>query len=855
MIRAMPQSCSTPLDRLPPPRRAALAQLPRALVILLENVLAHEDDAGAEPSLRAFEHWLAHGEADAELPFRPTRILMQDTAGVAALADLAALRDHAAAHGYSPEAVDAAIPIDLVIDHSLRVDHSGVADAAGRNLALEFARNGERYAFFKWAQQAFARLSVVPPGQGICHQINLEQLTRGSVPVPGAPDLRMAETVIGTDSHTTMVNALGVLGWGVGGIEAELAALGSPVPIPLPRVCQVELTGAPAAGVTATDIALHVSATLRRAGVVDQIVEYSGPALDHLTLPDRAALANMCPEYGATAALFPVDAATLDYLAAMGRDPAEVAAYQDYALATGLWRDGGAPRRYSRAITIAIDAVEPVMAGPHRPQQVHSLGAVPGSLRAEFPDAALGQGTATDRTDPRDGAIAIAAITSCTNTANPDLMLAAGILARNAVARGLTVPGWVKTSLAPGSRRIARMLEQAGLQGALDVLGFQIVGFGCTTCVGNSGELKPALTGEDAPDLLVAVLSGNRNFENRIHPAVRANYLASPPLVVAAALAGNLAIDLTRDPLGSGRDGQPVFLPDIWPSAADLAAAKAAAGDTTLVPPDHGAWDALPAQTAPRFAWDAASSFIKPPPFFAAAPQRLDGDIDGARPLLALGDNVTTDHISPIGRILPGSPAGIHLREAGAAEGALGSYGDRRANHHVMLRGTFDNARLTNALADRPGPFTPGPDGTVLHVFDAAMAYAAQGAPVVVLAGENYGTGSARDWAAKGTALLGVRAVIARSFERIHRANLIALGVLPVVLATDWPPVSADCRIAVRGIDALAAERPDLTVEISGPDGAVRHRLAARADVRSAGQLAMLRDGGLFARLRQRFGG
>lgn len=843
---------ATPLDRLPPTRRAAFARLPRALVILLENVLAHEDDAGAEPNLQAFERWLDAGEADAELPFRPSRILMQDTAGVAALADLAALRDHAAAHGHAAEAVDAAIPIDLVIDHSLRVDHSGVADAAARNLALEFARNGERYAFFKWAEQAFARLSVVPPGQGICHQINLEQLTRGSVPVPGAPGLRMAETVIGTDSHTTMVNALGVLGWGVGGIEAELAALGSPVPIPLPRVCQVELTGAPAAGVTATDIALHVSAVLRGAGVVDQIVEFAGDALDHLTLPDRAALANMCPEYGATAALFPVDAVTLDYLAAMGREPAEEDAYRAYAKATGLWRDAGPMRRYSRTLSIALDAVAPVMAGPHRPQQVHPLGAVPASLRTEFPGTDLG--SAADAA-PRDGAIAIAAITSCTNTANPDLMLAAGLLARNALARGLTVPGWVKTSLAPGSRRIAALLEQAGLQGALDALGFHVVGFGCTTCVGNSGELKPELTGAAAPNLLVAVLSGNRNFENRIHPAVRANYLASPPLVVTAALAGNLGVDLSRDPLGLGSDGQPVYLREIWPSADDIAAMRAGVVDTAAPPSETATWDALAAQTAPRFAWDAASTFIQPPPFFADAPRRLDGDILGARPLLVLGDNVTTDHISPIGRIQPASPAAALLRAAGTAEGSFGSYGDRRANHNVMLRGTFDNARLVNALADRTGPYTPGPDGALLHVFDAAMAYAAQGAALVVLAGENYGTGSARDWAAKGTALLGVRAVIARSFERIHRANLIALGVLPVVLDAQMPPIGAESRIAVRGIAGLSAGTPELRVEVASADGTLLHSLPARADVPSDGQLAMLRGGGLFARLRDRFGG
>lgn len=845
------QFVTTPLSRLDPVRRAHLARLPRSLVILLENILAHEAQVVA--SVDHFDSWLESGTSDAELAFRPSRILMQDTAGVAALADLAALRDYAVAQGFGPEAVDAAIPIDLVIDHSVRVDHSGTADAAALNLALEYARNDERYRFFKWAEQAFEKLRVVPPGQGICHQINLEMLTNGTQAVPEKPEWRMAETVIGTDSHTTMVNALGVLGWGVGGIEAELAALGAPVPISLPQVCEVRLEGQRQTGVTATDIALYVTSILRARGVVDSIIEWTGDGLDDLSLPDRAAIANMCPEYGATAALFPVDEATLSYLAAMGRTPNAVETYRVYAMATGLWRDAGPERRYTRSITIALDGAVPVMAGPHRPQQVRALAEVPASLGETFPDVVPPE----NRLSPGDGMIAIAAITSCTNTANPDLMIAAGLVARNAVARGLRVPAWVKTSLAPGSRRIAQTLERAGLQASLDALGFNVIGFGCTTCVGNSGALKPACSQGDGPSarVLCAVLSGNRNFENRIHPSVQANYLASPPLVVAAALAGNLFTDLSRDPLGQGADGMPVYLRDIWPSAQEIAQVQSelAHAAPLLSPGDRTAWDSLPAQSAARFAWDAQSTFICQPPFFRQAARRLDDDIVAARALLVLGDNVTTDHISPIGPIQPTSAAAAFLRAAGAPEDGFGSYGDRRANHDVMLRGTFDNARLDNDLADRAGNVTVGPDGMAVSIFDAAMAYADAAVPVVIFAGENYGTGSARDWAAKGTALLGIRAVIARSFERIHRANLIALGVLPVLLQGEVPPVQSRDRISLRGIAGLSGGQRRLVLEILREGATVPERHDVVADVRSDSQLAMLRSGGLFATFRDRF--
>jgi len=832
---------ATPLDRLDGAQRDRLAALPRSLMILLENVLAHEADAWAH--VAACESWLQHGEADHELPFRPTRILMQDTAGVAALADLAALRDHAAAHGHDPALIDAAIPIDLVIDHSLRVDHSGTADAAERNIAAEYARNGERYAFFKWAEKAFDRLRVVPPGQGICHQINLERLTHGVV--AHSDGTWMAETVIGTDSHTTMVNALGVLGWGVGGIEAELAALGSAIPIALPHVCEVRLTGRPPAGSTATDLALAIAARLRAEGVVDVIVEFDGEALDHLSLPDRAAIANMCPEYGATAALFPVDPLTLAYLAEMGRDSETIAAYRGWAMATGAWRDAGPARHYSRSITISLATMGAIMAGPSRPDQVHPLNDVAQSLAHAFPTHTA----PADRLTCGNGAIAIAAITSCTNTANPALMVAAGLLARNAVARGLRVPDWVKTSLAPGSRRIADLLRASGLQQSLDALGFQVVGFGCTTCVGNSGELKPETLGTD---LLVALLSGNRNFENRIHPMIRANYLASPPLVVAGALAGNLFVDLARDPVGFTPDGTPVHLHELWPSATAIAEALAHGGGASDGD-DLTRWHQLSAPKSRCFEWDRRSTFIVAPPFFDGAVTGATGDVMGARPLLVLGDGITTDHISPIGRIMPGSPAGDWLSQAGVSASKFGNYGERRANHHAMVRGTFDNARLRNRLVDQPGNWTLDPDGAERSVFEAARRFAERAIPTVIFAGQAYGTGSARDWAAKGTALLGVRAVIARSFERIHRTNLIALGVVPVLWDEDAVSlIGPDTTVSIHGIADLAMRATDLEIRITAPGSAPRH-FPGRADIRSDSQAALLRHGGLFADLRQRF--
>jgi len=842
----------TPWSRLEAADRARLSALPRSLVILLENILTHEPDL--TQWLALFDRWLVDGALEgAEIPFRPSRILLQDTAGVAALADLAALRDHHVAKGGAPEGVDAAIPIDLVIDHSVRVDHSGTPDALARNLALEYARNEERYSFFKWAEHSFARLNVIPPGQGICHQINLEQLSEIATALPCHPAWTGAQTVIGTDSHTTMVNALGILGWGVGGIEAEMAALGQPLAIPLPRICLVRLTGRRQPGVMATDIALHVTARLRSAGVVDQIVEFAGDALDHLTLADRAAISNMCPEYGATAALFPVDEQTLDYLAVNGRTPDALARYRAYARETGLWRGIGLERRYSRTIDIALGELEPVMAGPSRPQQLRTLSQVPASLREAFPDAHLTSAPG----ECGEGPIAIAAITSCTNTANPHLMIAAGLVARKARARGLVVPPWVKTSLAPGSQRIARLLRLSGLQDDLDALGFHLVGFGCTTCVGNSGDLKPEIAAgsNEGPSLLTALLSGNRNFENRIHPDVRANYLASPPLVVAGALAGSLGIDLSAQPIGTDREGAPVMLADIWPEPSEIAAVMDATASAMRTeapePAQDEAWAALPFAKTACFPWNAGSTFVQPPPFFSASPTRPQEDIIDARPLLWLGDNVTTDHISPISRIRADSPAGQYLRQLGVPAERLGGYGDRRANHHVMIRGTFDNQRLDNQLASATGNLALAPDGQRQSVFDASSAFAASGIPMVVIAGENYGTGSARDWAAKGTALLGIRAVIARSFERIHRNNLIAMGVLPIVLppGASLPPPNPRLRISILGVDHISPERCTVALRFTAPDGTQLAQFDAQVDARSPSQIMLLNTGGLFARL------
>lgn len=823
MIGTLP----TAWGRLDGAMRQRLAGLPRSLRLLLENALGH----GAGPEVaQGFAAWLEGRGEGLTVPFAPTRILMQDTAGVAALVDLAALRDRAAQSG---RRVDASVPVDLVIDHSVKVDFSGTPDAAERNIALEFQRNGERYGFFKWAERAFASLRVVPPGNGICHQINLERLSAIARPSADGSGLILPEVVIGTDSHTTMINALGILGWGVGGIEAEVAALGQLADIPIPPVTQLVLEGACAPGVSATDVALSLTAFLRGQQVVDQIVEFTGPGAAGLSLPDRAAIANMCPEYGATAGLFAVDAETLRYLGSMGRSAQELALYEAYARQSGLWADDETARHYSRTLRFDLSGVVPVMAGPARPQDILPLPQVPASLPAR-------EGSA-------DGAVLIAAITSCTNTANPVLMLEAGLVARCAVELGLRPPPWVKTSLAPGSRSMADLLRRAGLLPYLEQIGFSVVGFGCTTCVGNSGELMPeALAMLEADPALVgaAVLSGNRNFPNRIHPRVRANYLASPPLVVAAALAGRVTVDLASAPLGTDARGKDMLLADLWPAPGEAAGilAELEREGLPVAPLGNAHWDGLPAPYGDLFAWEKRSLIIRRPPFFDDAATPTEAAIRDAAVLLWLGDGITTDHISPIGAIAADSPAARWLREHGWQRADHGGYGDFRGNHEVMLRGTFDNRRLVNRLASGEGNRAPNAAGIETSIYDAAQSHLAEGRALVVWAGEAYGCGSARDWAAKGTALLGIRAVIARSFERIHRSNLIAMGVLPIRLEGGAEPaLCAASRVTVHGLEDAGIHAP-LRIEVTGPGGG---HFAGTAQLATAQDVAVYRAGGI----------
>ncbi len=810
--------------------QARLAGLPRSLRLLLENALGH----GARPDVaRGFAAWLDGRLEGLTVPFAPTRILMQDTAGVAALVDLAALRDKAAQAG---NPINPAVPIDLVIDHSVKVDFSGTPDAPERNIALEFERNLERYGFFKWAESAFASLQIVPPGNGICHQINLERLSAIARSAKDGSGRIVPEVVIGTDSHTTMINALGILGWGVGGIEAEVAALGQSSDIPIPPVTQVVLSGALAPGVSAADAALSLTAFLRGQGVVDQILEFIGPGAASLRLPDRAAIANMCPEYGATAGLFAVDGETLHYLRSMGRSEEDLTLYEAYARQSGLWAEDGQERRYSRTLKFDLSCVVPVMAGPARPQDIRPLAEVPASLPAR-----------TDAEGNADGAVLIAAITSCTNTANPVLMLEAGLVARRAVEHGLHPPAWVKTSLAPGSRAMADLLIRAGLMPYLEQIGFSVVGFGCTTCVGNSGALKPeaeAMLAADPGLVSAAVLSGNRNFPNRIHSRVQANYLASPPLVVAAALAGSLSGDLAAMPVGRDAQGKDVYLADLWPAPgeAQCLLAELEREGKPAGAPANARWDDLAAPEGDLFPWNAQSLLIRRPPFFDVDAGPPAAKIREAAVLLWLGDSITTDHISPIGAIAGDSPAAEWLRAHGWQRGDYGGYGDFRGNHEVMLRGTFDNRRLVNRFASDEGNRAIDTAGRETNIFDAALSYQAEGRPLVIWAGEAYGCGSARDWAAKGTALLGVRAVIARSFERIHRSNLIAMGVLPIRLEdTREPMLDAASRLTIHGLDQ-AGVHARLWIEVSGPGGG---EYQAVAELVTPQDVAVYRAGGI----------
>ena len=837
-------------------------RLPVTLRILLENALRH---AGrgivTERHVEALAAWRPGlPPVPAEIPFLPSRVLLQDFTGVPLVVDLASLRDAVAEAGGDPASVRPHVPVDLVIDHSIQVDVAGASDALAVNMDREYARNRERYALLRWAQQAFEGLRVVPPGRGIVHQVNLEYLAEvvrveddqtGPVATP--------DTVVGTDSHTTMVNALGVLGFGVGGIEAEAVLLGFGLPSPQPRVVGVRLVGRLPRWSTATDLALRVTEALRAVGVVGSFVEFTGDGIAGLTLPDRATVSNMAPEYGATAALFPVDAETLAYLTMTGRSAEHVALVERYAKAQRLWRD--AEPVFDELVELDLGGVEPSMAGPRRPQDRVPLGDVPRSFAAAFPDRNLAP-SARPASGLFDGSVVIAAITSCTNTSNAALMITAGLLARNAVARGVRPARWVKTSLAPGSRVVTDYLARLGLQAPLDALGFAVVGYGCTTCIGNSGPLDDTIASAITTDDLVtvAVLSGNRNFDGRIHPLVRAAYLASPPLVVAYALAGRIDIDLTSDPLGIDRDGRPVHLGDLWPSPEDVAAGLGVAADPAIYASSYrdvfegdARWQALPTASGDRFVWDPDSTYVARAPFPELAPRSMAGerrvaDIIGARVLVHLGDSVTTDHSSPAGSIALDGPAGRWLVGRGVSALDFNSYGARRGHHELMARGTFGNVRLRDLLVPgREGPITAHqPLGEVMPIFDAAMRYGAEGVPLVVLAGREYGTGSSRDWAAKGPRLLGVRAVLAESFERIHRANLVGMGILPLRLPESPASLGLDGteRYDVRGIESALATGGRVLVRATAATGRVVE-FTAEPLLNGASDEAVYRAGGI----------
>ncbi|EPG2863740.1 aconitate hydratase AcnA [Pluralibacter gergoviae] len=780
-----------------------ISRLPKSLKVLLENLLRWQDgDSVTEEDIRALAGWLQHAHADREIAYRPARVLMQDFTGVPAVVDLAAMREAVKRLGGDTAKVNPLSPVDLVIDHSVTVDHFGDDDAFAENVRLEMERNHERYVFLRWGQQAFSRFSVVPPGTGICHQVNLEYLGKAVwSELQDKEWVAYPDTLVGTDSHTTMINGLGVLGWGVGGIEAEAAMLGQPVSMLIPDVVGFKLSGKLREGITATDLVLTVTQMLRKHGVVGKFVEFYGDGLDALPLADRATIANMAPEYGATCGFFPLDEVTLDYMRLSGRSEDQIELVEKYAKAQGLWRNTGDEPVFTSTLALDMGDVEASLAGPKRPQDRVALGDVPKAFAQSTElelNTAQKDRQAVDYTlnghqyQLPDGAVVIAAITSCTNTSNPSVLMAAGLLAKKAVEAGLGRQPWVKASLAPGSKVVSDYLAHAKLTPYLDELGFNLVGYGCTTCIGNSGPLpEPIETAIKKGDLTVgAVLSGNRNFEGRIHPLVKTNWLASPPLVVAYALAGNMNVNLMRDPLGNDRDGNPVYLKDIWPSAQEIAAAVKEVS-TDMFRKEYAEvfegtpeWKAIQVQDSDTYGWQQDSTYIRLSPFFDEMGPEPDAveDIHGARILAMLGDSVTTDHISPAGSIKPDSPAGRYLMDHGVERGDFNSYGSRRGNHEVMMRGTFANIRIRNEMVPGvEGGMTRHLPGTeAISIYDAAMRYQQEGTPLAVIAGKEYGSGSSRDWAAKGPRLLGVRVVIAESFERIHRSNLIGMGILPL---------------------------------------------------------------------------
>jgi aconitate hydratase len=825
-----------------------IARLPFSMKVLLENLVRLENGRTVTvDDIKAIGAWLKDKKSEREIAFRPARVLMQDFTGVPAVVDLAAMRQAMVKLGGDPKKINPLSPVDLVIDHSVMVDSYASPKAFKENVAVEFERNGERYSFLRWGQTAFDNFRVVPPGTGICHQVNLEYLAQVVwTTAEDGKQIAYPDTLVGTDSHTTMVNGLAVLGWGVGGIEAEAAMLGQPISMVLPEVVGMKLHGKLKEGATATDLVLTVTQMLRKKGVVGRFVEYYGPGVGGLALADRATIANMAPEYGATCGFFPIDGETLNYLKLSGRDAARIKLVEAYAKAQGMWReDSAADPVFTDTLELDLGTVEPSLAGPRRPQDRVPLSGVSKGFAAELPKLA----GATDPAklnrkvpvkgasyDIKDGDVVIAAITSCTNTSNPSVMLAAGLVARNAVKKGLKVKPWVKTSLAPGSQVVTDYYAKAGLQGDLDALGFNLVGYGCTTCIGNSGPLpEPIAEAVDSENLVVsAVLSGNRNFEGRISPQVRANYLASPPLVVAYAIAGSTKVDLLTEPLGEGSDGKPIFLKDIWPTNKEVQ--DVVQGSVTpesfrsryadvFQGPEQ--WQKIKTEPGMTFKWDPASTYVAHPPFFENMPKDPQPvqDIHGARPLALLADSITTDHISPAGSIKKDSPAGSFLMEYQVRPAEFNSYGARRGNHEVMMRGTFANIRIKNEMVPgiEGGMSKHLPDGKVAPIYDVAMQYQKEGVPLVVIGGKEYGTGSSRDWAAKGTRLLGVKAVIVESFERIHRSNLVGMGVLPLQFKDGMTRQSLKLdgteKFDITGIAAGIKPRMDIACRITRADG------------------------------------
>ena len=852
-------------------------RLPVSLKVLLENLLRYEDGVTVtRDDIQAMADWLVERRSTREIQFRPARVLMQDFTGVPAVVDLAAMRDAVARAGGDPQRINPLSPVDLVIDHSVMVDHFGDDASFRDNVAMEIRRNGERYAFLRWGQSAFNNFRVVPPGTGICHQVNLEYLAQSvwAEQIDGE-HWAYPDTLVGTDSHTTMINGLGVLGWGVGGIEAEAAMLGQPSSMLIPQVVGFKLTGKLPEGATATDLVLTVTEMLRKRGVVGKFVEYYGDGLADLPLADRATIANMAPEYGATCGFFPVDEVTLNYLRLTGRPAEVIERVEAYSKAQGLWREPGHEPVFSDTLHLDMSEVEPSLAGPRRPQDRVPLAGVPAAFEELLAlqlnpagevarlESEGGGGTAVGGSVNearvtlggqshvlRNGAVVIAAITSCTNTSNPNVLMAAGLVAKKAIERGLQRRPWVKSSLAPGSKVVTDYLEKAGLTEYLDQLGFHLVGYGCTTCIGNSGPLpEPVSQAISENDLAVsAVLSGNRNFEGRINPDVKMNYLASPPLVVAYALAGDIRIDMMSEPLGLDRDNKPVFLRDIWPSNAEIAAAVALVEDSmfrnryadVFTGDEH--WQAVATSGGDTYAWDSQSTYVQNPPYFENIDKPIQPlrPIEQARVLAVFGDSITTDHISPAGNIKASSPAGQYLQEQGVSPEDFNSYGSRRGNHEVMMRGTFANIRIRNRMmgGEEGGMTIHVPSGERMSIYDAAMRYQSEGTPLVVIAGKEYGTGSSRDWAAKGTNLMGVKAVIAASFERIHRSNLVGMGVLPLQFTNDQSAASLQLDghevLSIAGIsdDIQPGQKLKVTAQRSNGEQ-VEFEVVCRIDTRN----------------------